>query len=479
MEAQKNLAVKVEAGDGGNDKGQFKSNFGFLMATVGSAVGLGNIWGFPYKMGNGGGFAFLALYLIMMVIIGYPCLIGEFAIGRKSGKAAIGSYDRLDKRFAFNGWLATLTPFILLTFYCVLGGYVLKYLLANIGDIFGAGWGVHGAESEAYFASFINSGVPALVFSAIYIILTVLIVVGGVSGGIEKFCTVAMPGLFVLLAVTVVRSCTLPGATEGLAFMFKPDLDVFKDGGWITILASAGGQVFFSLSLASSCMIVYGSYLNKKENLEKDAVLVPAMDSLVAVLASMATIPATFAAGMEPEAGPGMLFVTLQTVFNSMGTAGPFFGTIFYLLVLFAALTSSIGLLEGVVSALMDRAIDKGKKANRTKLCWGIIAISAIGSIIVSLDALGTGPLPEPFGLSSWLDFFDLFGEGFMMPIGGLIMAILLGWIHKGYIDDEIRMGSAYKSKPFVDFCLKWVAPLFLFFILIGQINTFFGLGWF
>ena len=182
---------------------------------------------------------------------------------------------------------------------------------------------------------------------------------------------------------------------------------------------------------------------------------------------------------MEPEAGPGMLFVTLQTVFNSMGTAGPFFGTIFYLLVLFAALTSSIGHAGRRRVRLHGPGHRQRQKANRTKLCWGIIAISAIGSIIVSLDALGTGPLPEPFGLSSWLDFFDLFGEGFMMPIGGLIMAILLGWIHKGYIDDEIRMGSAYKSKPFVDFCLKWVAPLFLFFILIGQINTFFGLGWF
>lgn len=482
MEAQKNLAVKLEpgsGGEGGNDKGQFKSNFGFLMATVGSAVGLGNIWGFPYKMGSGGGFAFLALYLIMMVIIGYPLLLGEFALGRKSGKAAIGSYEGLNRKFAFNGWLATISPFLLLTFYCVLGGYVIKYLIANIGDIFGASWGVHGAESGAYFEAFVGSGMPALAFSAIFIVLTVVIVMGGVSGGIEKFCTVAMPGLFVLLAITVVRSCTLPGAGEGLEFMFKPSFDVFKDGGWITILASAGGQVFFSLSLASSCMIVYGSYLSKKENLEKNAVLVPAMDSAVAVLASMATLPATFAAGMEPEAGPGMLFVTLQTVFNSMGSAGPIFGTIFYLLVLFAALTSSIGMLEGAVSAFMDRAIEKGKNANRAAISWSIIGITTVGSVIVSLDALGAGNMPQPFGLSSWLDAFDLLAEGFLMPIGGLVMAILLGWLHKGYIDDEVRLGSAYKSKGFVDFCLKWIAPVFLTFILIGQINTFFGMGWF
>lgn len=470
---------KVTDVGGSASKGQFKSNFGFLMAAVGSAVGLGNLWGFPYKMGNGGGFAFLILYLLMAFFIGYPCMLGEFAIGRKGGKAAIGSYERLGKKYIFNGWIATIVPFFLLTFYCVLGGYVLKYLLANIGDIFGADWGVNGADSGAFFEGFVGSGAPALVFTAIYIIATVLIVMGGVSGGIEKFCTIAMPGLAILLIITVIRSCTLPGAVEGLTFIFKPNFEVFKGTGWITVLASAGGQIFFSLSLASSCMIVYGSYLDKKENLEKNAVLVPIMDTSVALLASLATIPATFAAGMEPAAGPGMLFVTLQTVFNSMGSAGPIFGTMFYLLVLFAALTSSIGMLEGAVSAFMDRAIDKGKTPSRAKISWAIIGITTIGSIIVSIDALGAGPMPKPFGLSTWLDAFDLFAEGFMMPGGCLVMAIILGWIKPDYIDDEVRLGSAYKTKQFVGFCLKWIVPVFLVFILVGQMNSFFGLGLF
>ena len=466
-----------------NNKGQFKSNFGFLMAAVGSAVGLGNLWGFPYKMGNGGGFAFLILYLALAVLIGYPCMIGEFAIGRKAGKAAIGSYESIDKRFAINGWMATLVPFFLLSFYCVLGGYVIKYLIANIGDIFGASWGVNGADPGQYFNDFVGisgtSTVPALIFSAVFIVLTVLIVMGGVSGGIEKFCTVAMPGLAVLLVITVIRSCTLPGAVEGLEFIFKPNFDVFKGTGWITVLASAGGQMFFSLSLASGCMIVYGSYLSKEENLEKNAVLVPIMDTSVALCAALATIPATFAAGLEPAAGPGMLFVTLQTVFNSMGAFGPIFGTIFYLLVFFAALTSSIGMLEGAVSAFMDRAAEKGKTPNRTKISWTIIAITTIGSIIVAIDALGAGALPKPFGLSCWLDAFDLFAEGFMMPIGCLLMAILLGWMYPAYIDDEIEKGSEYKSRKYVKFCLKWLAPIFMVFILVGQMNSFFGLGLF
>ena len=467
----------------GNNKGQFKTNFGFLMAAVGSAVGLGNLWGFPYKMGNGGGFVFLILYLALVVLIGYPCMIGEFAIGRKGGKAAIGSYEAVDKRFAINGWMATIVPFFLLSFYCVLGGYVIKYLVANVGDIFGAGWGVNGADPGQYFNDFVGisgtSTVPALVFSAIFIVLTVLIVMGGVAGGIEKFCTIAMPGLAVLLLITVIRSCTLPGAVEGLEFIFKPNFDVFKGTGWITVLASAGGQMFFSLSLASGCMIVYGSYLDKAENLEKNAILVPIMDTSVALCAALATIPATFAAGLEPAAGPGMLFVTLQTVFNSMGAIGPIFGTIFYLLVFFAALTSSIGMLEGAVSAFMDRAEEKGKTPNRTKISWTIIAITTIGSIIVAIDALGAGSLPKPFGLSCWLDAFDLFAEGFMMPIGCLLMAILLGWMYPAYIDDEIEHGSEYKSRGYVKFCLKWLAPLFMVFILVGQMNSFFGLGWF
>ena len=467
----------------GNSKGQFKSNFGFLMAAVGSAVGLGNLWGFPYKMGNGGGFAFLILYLALGILIGYPCMVGEFALGRKSGKAAVGAYETVDKRFAINGWMATIVPFFLLSFYCVLGGYVMKYLIANIGDIFGAGWGVGDANPGAYFEDFVGisggSTIPAILFSAVFIVLTVVIVMGGVSGGIEKFCTIAMPGLAVLLVITVIRSCTLPGAVEGLEFIFKPNFDVFKGTGWITVLASAGGQMFFSLSLASGCLIAYGSYLDKAENLEKNAVLVPIMDTSVALLAALATIPATFASGLEPAAGPGMLFVTLQTVFQSMGGAGPIFGTIFYLLVFFAALTSSIGMLEGAVSAFMDNAEKKGKTPNRTKISWAIIAITTVGSLIVAIDALGAGPLPKPFGLSTWLDAFDLFAEGFMMPIGCLLMAILLGWMYPAYIDDEVESGSSYKSKGYVKFCLKWLAPIFMAFILVGQLNSFFGLGWF
>ncbi len=463
--------------DNKQQKGMFKSNFGFLMATIGSAVGLGNLWGFPYKMGNGGGFAFLVLYLIMAVCIGYSCMIGEFAMGRKSGKGVLGAYEAISKKFKFNGWFATLTPFFLMMFYCALGGYCLKYLIANLGDVFGAGWGIGDAESGAYFNEFICDTPQALVLTLIFLALTIGIVTLGVSSGVEKFSVIAMPALFVMLVIVVIRSVTLPGAAEGIAFMFKPNFDVFKGTGWIKVLASAGGQLFFSLSIASGCLIAYGSYLDKKENLERNALLVPIADTSVAILAGLATIPAVFSAGLEPAQGPGMLFITLQTVFQGMGATGPIFGTVFYLLVFLAALTSSIAMMEGAVSAFIDMRMEKGKTPGRAIVTTSIGAVACVGAIIVTVDSLGSGNLPHLFGFSTWLDTFDLFAEGILMPLGALIMTIILGWLRPNYIDDEVKLSSSYKSKPFVSACLKFLAPAFMIFILVGQMDSFFKLG--
>ena len=460
-------------------KGKFNTNFGFLMASIGSAVGLGNLWGFPYKMGNGGGFAFLILYLLLAIVIGYCCMIGEFAIGRKGGKAAIESYGAMNKKYRFNGWFATITPFFLLCFYCTLGGYCTKYLISNIGDLFGAGFGFGDADSVTYFSEFTQNIPAAVIYGLIFLLLTVFIVLRGVSGGIEKFTTIAMPALFIMMIIIVIRSVTMPGAAAGLEFIFKPNFEVFHGTGWIKVLASAGGQMFFSLSLASGCLIAYGSYLDKGENLEKNSIIVPIADTTVALLASLAIMPAVFASGLEPTAGPGLLFITLQSVFAAMGGAGPIFGTIFYLLVFIAAITSSIGMMEGAVSAFIDRAVEKGKTPSRSKICWVIAAITGAGSILVSADALGAGGLPHLFGFSTWLDTFDLFAEGFLMPIGAFAMAIMLGWLNPGYIDDEVKLGSNYKSRKFVNICLKWIAPFFMLFILVGQLDGFFGWGLF
>lgn len=461
------------------DKGKFKSNFGFLMATIGSAVGLGNIWGFPFKMGKNGGFAFLVIYIILAVIIGYCIMLGEISFGRKQEKAAIEAYRKLDSKFTFNGWINTLTPLILICFYCTLGGYCLKYTVANFGNIFNASWGTLGVESGDFFGGFISDTWQAIIYGLIFLAITIVVVLGGVSGGIEKFSVIAMPALFVMLIVVIIRSVTLPGAMDGIAFMFKPDWSVFHGSGWITVLAAAGGQMFFSLSISSGCIIAYGSYLNKSENIEKNSAIIIIADTVVAILAGIAVMPAVFAFGLEPDAGPSLLFVTLQTVFNSMGGFGALFGFIFYFLVLIAALTSSVGMLEGAVSAFMDEQVRKGKNPSRNFVTILIGIWACLGSTLVSADALGGGGLPHILGFDTWLDTFDLFAEGFLMPLGGLFMVVILGWLKPGFLDDEIKLGSSFGSKSFFYFCIKFLAPIFLIFILIGQLNGFFNWGLF
>ena len=409
-----------------NHKGQFGSSFGFLMAAVGSAVGLGNLWGFPYKMGANGGFAFLILYLILVVFVGYVIMMTELALGRKTGKGVVGAYKALSKKYAFIGWMGAIAPWLILSFYSMLGGYCIKYAVANLGDLFGASWGIGDANSGEYFGAFTSDMVQTVIFSLIFVVLTVLIVRGGVSGGIEKFSTVAMPALFIMLVIVIIRSVTLPGASEGLAFMFKPDWSAFEGTGWITVLAVAGGQMFFSLSLGMSIMIAYGSYLPKDQNLERSALVIPFADTLVAIMAGLATMPAVFASGLEPSQGPGLLFITLQTVFHSMGGFGPFFGFLFYTLVFIAAITSSISLLEGISAVAMDSVIEKGKKPDRKKIVT-ILGISiAITASLVSLDGLGANGFPQFFGQGCWLDAIDLIAEGILMPLGACYCAIIV-----------------------------------------------------
>jgi len=456
-------------------KGSFGSNFGFLMAAIGSAIGLGNIWGFPYKMGMNGGFAFLLIYIILAVFIGYPLMLGEIALGRKTGKAAVEAYATADRRYKINGIFETIVPFLLLCFYCVLGGFVIRYLITNLGDIFGASWGVNHAASDQFFGSFVANPHATVVYTLIFIGLTSLVVLGGVSGGIEKFCKIGMPALFIMLIITVIKCCSLPGATAGLAFMFKPNFDVFAGTGWFKVFAVAGSQMFFSLSLASGCLVVYGSYLSKQENLEKNAVLIPVLDTTAALLAGMAVLPAVFAEGIEPTGGPGILFVSLQTVFESMGKTGPYFGTIFYLLVFVAAFSSSIGMMEGGISAIMDARIKRGKSVNRPLVTLIITITSTIGAILVAADELGSNAsMWHPFGLASWLDVFDLGAEGILMPLGGLLMAFMLGWSRRGYLNDEVIQDSSFKTKKFVDLCYRWIAPVFMLMILFVQFSSFF-----
>lgn len=480
-----------------NKRGQWGSNFGFLMAAVGSAVGLGNIWGFPYKMGKGGGFTFLLIYLILVVLVGFAVMLGELALGRKTGRGAVGTYVALSKKYTWIGYMGVASGFLILSFYSVLGGIVLKYMISFLVELFAPGQGFMGLDSGAFFGSFLVNGGEMVLFYAIFMAITMVIVMGGISGGIEKFSKVAMPALAVMLIITIIRSVTLPGASAGLEFMFKPDFSVLAGGGFLKVLSSAAGQMFFSLSLGMGCMITYGSYLSKKDNLENNAIIIPIADTLMALMAGMAVMPAVAAFGHDFGAGPGLLFVTLQDVFlNGMGGAiGAIFGFLFYFLVLIAAVTSSISLLEVCTAYSIDKKIEQGKEPNRKKITAILAGIIFIVGLPVAFDGLGSniaggaimnspgamlGMATPPPAFADWLDLYDLLAEGIMMPLGAMLMSIIIGWaIGAKAIKDEVELSPSVKLKAykFWAFCFKFAVPVIMVFVLLGQLDTFFGLG--
>ena len=470
----------------------FGSNFGFLMAAVGSAVGLGNIWGFPNKMGANGGFTFLVIYLILAACCGIIVMVGELALGRKTGRGAVGAYRVLSKKFKWLGWLGILSAFLILFFYCALGGYCIKYVVLNVGDLFGAGFGSNGLNGAEVFGAFMGNQMEAVIYGLIFVLLTMIIVMGGIGGGIEKVCSVGMPALFIILLICIVRACTLPGAVDGLKYMFVPgwalENGVIKEApDFLTVLSTAGGQMFFSLSLGMGAMITYGSYLHKKENIEKNALLIVIMDTLVALMAGLCVIPGRFA--LDPTGdlgGPKLLFITMQNVFHKM-PLGALFGILFYLLVVFAAISSSISLLEVIVAHFCDKARDAGKGDKRKTYSLIAAVFVGLGCILICMDSLGgagispfniLGMDPEnlPMWSDCWLDFFDCISEGILMPLGALLMCLCIGWeLGPKMVDDECCLeGQSFKMKGFFNICVKFITPLCMLLVLYGQIREFF-----
>ncbi len=473
----------------------FGSNFGFLMAAIGSAVGLGNIWGFPNKMGANGGFTFLIIYLILAACCGFIVMMGELALGRKTGRGAIGAYKILSRKFKWLGWLGVLSAFLILGFYCALGGYCLKYVTLNVGNLFHADFGTGTLDGAGVFGALMANQGEAVIYGLIFVAITMVIVMGGVGGGIEKVCSVGMPALFVMLVICIIRSCTLDGAVEGLKYMFVPGWalanGVIKEApNFFSVVSTAGGQMFFSLSLGMAAMITYGSYLDKKENLQKNAIIIVVMDTLVALMAGLCVIPGRFA--LDPTGtlgGPSLLFVTMQNVFDRMGGAGPVFGILFYLLVVFAAVSSSISLLEAVVAHFVDKARDRGKGDKRKP--YSVLAGIAAGilCVIVCLDSLGSAGISPadilgmrgtmeklPTWSADWLDFFDCIAEGILMPLGALLMSIMYGWevgpevVHA----EATREGQSFGAYGWFKICIKYITPLCMLLVLYGQIKEFF-----
>lgn len=442
----------------------FSGKLGFVLAAAGSAVGLGNIWRFPYLAAKYGGGMFLLVYIILAVTFGFSLMVAEIGLGRKSQLSAISAFKNLDKRFGFLGYLAAAIPAIILPYYSVIGGWVTKYMADFV-----SGNGTIAAQ-DGYFGNFIShAGQPAAYF-AIFMALTVFIVLFGVEKGIEKVSKVMMPVLVVLSIGIAIYSVTLPGAIDGVIYYIKPELENFS----ITTVIAALGQLFYSMSLAMGIMITYGSYMKKEVNIESSTRQIGVFDTGIAFFAGLMIIPAVFAfSGGDESAlgqGPGLMFVTLPKVFDTMA-GGQIIGAVFFLLVLLAALTSSISLTETVVSSIMDK--------------FHIKRIPACIIVLVSCIALG---LVSIFGYSIWadvtvigmqfLDFFDFMSNTIMMPILAIFTCVFVGFILKpqAIIDEVESNGKKFKSKKLFVVMIKYIAPLFILLILVSSILNTFGI---
>jgi len=439
------------------------SRLGFIMAAAGSAVGLGNIWKFPYTAGNNGGGAFVLIYLIFVAIIGFSVMLTEFAVGRRKNLAAVGAYKSVDKRWTFAGVLGVLSGFLIMGFYPVVGGWALAYVFKVGGGLLG-----DPAAIGDVFGGFITNPVQPLIWMVVYLMLNVAIVARGVSSGIEKAGKILMPLLFGILILITIKGLTLPGAMAGVEFLFKPDFSKVTGG---TVLAALG-QAFFSLSLGMGCMITYGSYLNKKENLVSNAAIVTAMDTGVALLAGLAMFPAMFAFGMEPAAGPGLVFVVVPSLFAEMGGAGALFAGLFFVALTVAALTSSVSLLEVVVAYLMDE-----RKFSRVKAVVSASSIMALMCVLASLSLGGVGP--KLFG-SGAFDVFDLLTDKIFLAIGGMLLCIFAGWrLDKEELKNEITNDGEIEFGMFEAWfgLVKYVIPVTIAIVAVSGIMSGFESG--
>jgi len=435
-------------------RGTWSSRFGFLMAAVGSAVGLGNLWKFPYLAGENGGGAFVLVYIILVVVLGYTLMLAEMTIGRNANSDAYGSYNKIKKGWGFIGAFGILAGFLILSYYSVVGGWVLKYIVASVTGT--------GADKSAYFTTFISGTFEPILYHLLFMGITAVIVIKGISGGIEKASKIVMPGLFALLLVIVIRSMTLEGAMTGIRYYVTPDFSQIT----LKVIIAALGQVFFSLSLGMGIMVTYGSYLNKEENMETDAFIIPALDSLVAIMAGFAILPAVFAFGFEPSAGPGLMFITLPAVFDSM-PFGMIFSVLFFILVFFAAVSSSISLMEVTVAF----GIDQLKWTRK----FSVIVFTSLMFIIGIGASLSFGPLKDL--LVPWIDgksyvifdWLDVVTSYYLLPLGGILCAVFIGFVWKlPNAVKEIKEGSAFKTRALWSFLIKFVVPVLVLLILLS-----------
>lgn len=452
------------------ERSSFTNRIGFVLAAAGSAVGLGNMWRFPYLAARYGGGAFLIIYLLLAVTFGFTLMITEIALGRRTSLSCIEAYSSLDKRFAPLGWLSALVPVIITPYYCVIGGWVMKYLAEFAGNNMTA------LAEDAYFGNFISIAEPGMASNpmfwfALFVLATFLVVLFGVDKGIEKVSRILMPVLVILSVCVAVYCMTLPGAGEGIKYYLLPEMKDFS----VTTVLAAMSQLFYSMSLAMGIMITYGSYMKKEDNLEKSVAQIEIFDTGIAFLAGLMIVPAVIAFNggdaslIRGKAGPGLMFGVLPKVFESM-SMGTLIGAAFFLLVLFAALTSSISLLETVVSVVHDKFHVERKMA--TVISAAVIFLLGIPS------CLGYGPWGHITVLKlQFLDFFDFISNSVMMPVAAIGTCIFIGHvIGSKFVEDEVEASGMFRRKAMYRVMIKWVAPAMLIAILVGEVLKYFGI---
>lgn len=457
-------------------RSSFSGSLGFVLAAAGSAVGLGNIWRFPYLAAKDGGGLFLVIYLILALTFGFTLLTTEVSIGRKTKQSCLTAYGRIHKKWGFLGGLASIVPFIIMPYYCVIGGWVLKYAL-----VFITGQGA-AAAGDSFFTDFITGYAEPIIYNAVFLLMTAVVIFLGVNKGIETLSKVLMPILFVMIIGIAIYSMTLSGGKEtggrtglqGMAIYVIPNFDGVGVRDVLMTIMDAMGQLFYSISVAMGIMVTYGSYFKDKDNLLKSVNRIEIFDTLVAFLAGVMIIPAVYVfLGTEglDNAGPGLLFVAMPKIFAQMGVAGNILGGAFFLTVLFAALTSCISIMEAVCSGM----IDKGMSRSKATVVEGGIAL-----VLSTVVCLGYNALYFEFTLPNGavgqlLDIMDYLSNNVLMPLLAIGTCILIGWVvkPKTVIDEATKNGEKFSRKWLYIGMVKVVAPILLVILLLGSLGVY------
>ena len=441
----------------------FSGKLGFVLAAAGSAVGLGNIWRFPYLAAKYGGGIFLLIYIIFALTFGFVLMVTEIAIGRRTQLSPLKSFGALSKKWEWLGKLATVVPALIFPYYCLIGGWVTKYVVTM------ATGNVSAAAQDSYFTGYISSTGEPLVWFLVFIVATALVILFGVNRGIEKFSKILMPALVVITIALSIYVVTRKGALSGIKYYLLPDFSALSAKTFLAAL----GQLFYSMSLAMGIMITYGSYFSKDENIVKASRQIEIFDTLIAFLAGLMIIPSVFVfSGGDKgvlSSGPSLMFVTLPKVFETM-PAGNVIGFAFFALVLFAAITSSVSIMEAIVSGLIDSF--KMKRTTATLL----VAVYGIAVGIACSFGFGIWSDFTIIGFSI-LDFLDFISNSVLLPVVGMLTCILVGFVIKpDTIICEIELNGPFTMKRFYTVMVKWIAPLFILAILITGILQGFGI---